>query len=197
MIINRLSFIFFACSQHIRRRFDRPAGTIPYLLLALCAGISACTSNSKFIDTLDHKKDWEAIQASLPAYPQPENLVEFDAGPATSLRYYIDTHSISIDEKRVIRYSLIIQSPQGANNVSFEGLRCETRERKRYAIGNDATRTWARAQISEWQPLEKTAQLHAQRELAKYYFCPRGLVTGSTAEAIRALKAGAHPMAIR
>lgn len=167
------------------------------LSLALTLGIAACASQSKFFDTLDYKKDWEAIQPNLPAYPQPENLLEFDAGPATSMRYFIDAKSISIDEKRVIRYSMVARSPQGANNVSYEALRCETRERKRYATGNNDTKTWARAGISEWQPLEMITQLQAQRELAKFYFCPRGLVVGSPAEAIRALKAGAHPMATR
>jgi hypothetical protein len=167
------------------------------LLLLLALGVTACASENKFIDTLDHKRNWEAIQSNLPAYPQPENLLEFDAGPASNLRFYIDANSISVDEKRVIRYSLVSQSAQGAKNVSFEGLRCETREIKRYAIGNNDTRTWVRARVSEWQALEKVAQLQAQRELAKYYFCPRGLVVGSAGVAIRALKAGAHPMAIR
>ena len=164
-------------------------------LLALC--VTACVSESKFVDTFDYNKNWEVIQSSLPAYPQSENLLEFDAGPVSSLNYYIDANSISIDEKRVIRYSLVIRSAQGANNVSFEGMRCDTRERKRYATGNNDTETWVRARISEWKFMEKTTQLHAQRELAKYYFCPRGLVVGSDKEAIRALRAGIHPMMTR
>ncbi|MBE7527534.1 MAG: CNP1-like family protein [Burkholderiales bacterium] len=176
-------------------KFSSPANTVLQLALILC--VTACTSQSKFFDTLDYKKDWDTIQSGLPAYPQPENLLEFDAGPAANLRYFIDAKSISVDEKRVIRYSMVAQSPQGASNVSYEGLRCETRERKRYATGNNDTRTWVRAGISEWQPLERVSQLQAQRELAKFYFCPRGLVVGSSAEAIRALKAGVHPMAIR
>lgn len=167
------------------------------LSLVLLFGVTACLSQSKFFDTLDSGKDWEAIQSNLPAYPQPENLLEFDAGPAMSMRYFIDAKSISVDEKRVIRYSMVAQSPQGANNVSYEALRCETRERKRYATGNNNTRTWVHASISEWQPLEMVTQLQAQRELSKFYFCPRGLVVGSPAEAIRALKAGAHPMTMR
>ncbi|MGG7054353.1 CNP1-like family protein [Nitrosomonas sp. ANs5] len=161
--------------------------------LFLCLFLTACASSSEFIDTLDHNRDWAAIQPHLPAYPQSENLLEFDAGPARTLRYFIDADSISVDEKRIIRYSLIIRSAQGAENVSYEGLRCETREHKRYALGNSDTREWVRARVSAWQPLEHVAQLHAQKELAKYYFCPRGLVVGSASEAIRALKAGIHP----
>lgn len=177
------------------QKFNKPVNAALHLILVL--SITACASQNKFFDTLDYNRDWEAIQSNLPAYPQPENLLEFDSGPATSLRYFIDAKSISVDEKRVIRYSIVIQSQQGANNVSYEGLRCETRERKRYATGNNDIRSWVRANTSEWQPLEAVAQLRAQRELAKYYFCPRGLVVGSPAEAVRALKAGVHPMVIR
>jgi hypothetical protein len=155
--------------------------------------LTACASSGEFVDTFDHNKDREAILQTLPPYPQPENLLEFDAGPATNLRFFVDANSISVDEKRIIRYSLVIQSAQGAENVSYEGLRCETRERKRYALGNSETKSWVYARISEWQRLEQVKQLHAQRELAKYYFCPRGLVVGSTGEAIRALKVGIHP----
>ena len=53
------------------------------------------------------------------------------------------------------------------------------------------------ASVSEWEILENISQDYAQRELAKYYFCPRGLIVGSPEEAIRALKAGAHPNALR
>lgn len=169
--------------------------TIIFLLLIIL-GLSAC-AGSKFVDTLDHQKDWDTILSALPAYPQSENLLEFDAGPTTSMRYFIDANSISVDKKRVIRYSLVIQSAEGVNNVSFEGIRCDTRERKRYANGNNDSQSWIQARASEWQFLEKTAQLHAQRELVKYYFCPRGLVVGSATEAVRALKAGRHPLAGR
>ncbi|MXS84889.1 hypothetical protein ABO04_02895 [Nitrosomonas sp. HPC101] len=179
----------------MHRKLNKPVNIILPLVLAL--GVTACINQSKFFDTLDHKKDWDTIQSSLPAYPQPENLLEFDAGPTARLRYFIDAESISVDEKRVIRYSMVAQSEQGASNVSYEGIRCKTRERKRYATGNNETHSWVRAGVSEWQPLERVTQLQAQRELAKFYFCPRGLVVGSPAEAVRALKAGIHPMVNR
>lgn len=183
---------FLIFHKAVYRKLNRWIKTV--LSLTLILFVTACISQSKFFDTFDYKKDWEAIQSSLPAYPQPESLLEFDAGPTARLRYFIDAKSISVDEKRVIRYSMVAQSGQGASNVSYEGIRCETRERKRYATGNNETRSWVRASISEWQPLEMVTQLQAQRELAKFYFCPRGLVVGSPEEAIRALKAGVHPM---
>ncbi|MDT8364692.1 MAG: CNP1-like family protein [Nitrosomonas sp.] len=160
--------------------------------------LSACAGRQEFVDTFDHGKTWEEIASGLPPYPQTGDLLMFDAGPVNNMRYFIDANSISVDKKqRLIRYSLIIRSPQGGDNVSYEALRCETRERKRYAIGDDATQTWESMRTSKWETLEQVRQLHAQRELSKYYFCPRGLVVNSAKEAIHALKAGIHPKAIR
>lgn len=160
--------------------------------------LEACAGREQFIDTFDHGKTWEEIAPSLPPYPQNANLLAFDAGPANNLIFFVDANSISVDRKmRVIRYSLIIRSAQGGDNVSYEVLRCETRERKRYAIGDPSTQTWLPVRTSEWETLEQVRQLHAQRELAKYYFCPRSLVVNTANEAIRALKAGIHPKATR
>lgn len=157
-----------------------------------------CAGRDQFVDSFDHGKTWEEIASSLPPYPANTNLIEFDAGPASNLSFFIDANSISVDKKmRVIRYSMIARSPQGGDNVSYEALRCETRERKRYAIGDPSTQTWAPVRTRVWETLEQVRQLHGQRELAKYYFCPRGLVVSSASEALHALKAGIHPKAIR
>ncbi len=167
------------------------------ILPILCIlSITACVSKEKFIDTLDHKKDWVELQTQLPTYPDTSNLLEFKVGPTSNHRYYVDSTSITIGKDGVIRYSLVVKSVQGAENTTFEGIRCETREKKRYALGRN-DKTWGQPRVSEWQRLENITQDYAQRELAKYYFCPRGLIVGSPEEAIQALKAGAHPKALR
>ena len=167
-------------------------------LSILCAlFLTACVSKEeKFVDILDHKKEWGEIQSQLPSYPEASNLLEFSVGPTSSHRYYVDATSIRIGQDRVIRYSLVVKSVQGAENASFEGIRCETREKKRYALGRH-DKTWIQPRTSEWERLENVVQDQAQRELAKYYFCPRGLIVSTPEEAIRALKAGAHPKALR
>ncbi|MEY3121192.1 MAG: hypothetical protein RI993_17 [Pseudomonadota bacterium] len=168
------------------------------LAFAFTLFLTGCAGREQFIDTLDHGKTWEEIAPSMPPYPENTNLLAFDAGPANNLSFFIDAHSISVDKKmRVIRYSMIIRSPQGGDNVMFEVLRCETRERKRYAIGDPSTQTWVPVRNGEWETLEQVRQLHAQRELAKYYFCPRGLVVNSASEAINALKSGIHRKSTR
>ena len=43
----------------------------------------------------DNEKPWAEIQAELPPYPQTENLLKFDAGPASENSHYVDAPSIS------------------------------------------------------------------------------------------------------
>ncbi|MCO6427226.1 CNP1-like family protein [Nitrosomonas communis] len=167
------------------------------VLLTFCIlAITACVSKEKFVDTFDHKKDWIELQTELPAYPEAGNLLEFNIGPTSNHRYYVDATSIKVGKDGIIRYSLVVKSAQGAENATFEGIRCETKEKKRYALGRN-DKTWGQPRISKWQKLENIAQDQAQRELAKYYFCPRGFLVATPAEAIHALKAGIHPKALR
>jgi hypothetical protein len=145
----------------------------------------------------DNEKPWVEIQAQLPPYPKPENLVQFDAGPASTNLHYVDAPSLTVGEDGVIRFSLVIKSPSGAMNVSYEGIRCQTAEKRTYAYGRN-NNTWLQARASRWVDLENIAQNYAERALYRYFFCPLGEdMVKDADEAIRALKAGTHPRAVR
>ncbi len=163
-----------------------------YWLLCAAFMMTACAGKSVFKDEFDDEKIWFELQAQLPSYPKPENLIFFDIGPISSHRHYIDETSIQVGDDGVIRYSLVIEPSSKVMNVSFEGLRCATKERKRYALGR-SDGTWSQSHLTEWQRLENITQDYAQQELFKYYFCPLKSIVGSPQEAIRALKAGIHP----
>lgn len=163
------------------------------ILWALCAlSIAGCAGNEVFKDGFDNEKTWLELEAQLPEYPKRENFLEFDSGPNTSNKYYVDSTSILVGNDGVIRFSLIVESSAGAMNVSFEGIRCQTRERKRYALGQN-NGTWLESHVDDWQVMENSSQFHPHRELATYYFCPIRNIVGSSQEAIRALKLGMHP----
>ena len=145
----------------------------------------------------DNEKPWVEIQAQLPPYPQPENLLQFDPGPASSNSHYVDAPSLTVGEDGVIRFSLVIKSPSGVMNVSYEGIRCQTAEKRTYAYGR-SNNTWIQAKGSKWSDLESVAQNYAQRALYRYFFCPLGVHTvRDRDEAIQALKAGIHPRAVK
>lgn len=168
-----------------------------FLVLLCFLPIAAYAQKSKFEYEFDHEKPWIELQIQLPGYPKPENMLQFDAGPASNNLHYVDASSIAVGEDGVVRYSLVIKSPSGAMNVSYEGIRCQTAEKRTYAYGHSDD-TWARARLSKWADLENIAQNYAQRALYRDYFCPLGTsMVKDAEEAIRALKAGIHPRAVR
>lgn len=137
----------------------------------------------------EEDKPWEEQKWSLPPYPAMDGLVGFDAGPTSAFRFFVDPASISVGDDGVIRYTLVARSASGALNVSYEGIRCASRERRLYAFGRE-DKTWAPARTSEWTRISLSAH-HAA--LADEYFCPvRGAVRTAD-EAVSALKRGGHP----
>ncbi len=162
------------------------------LLALICTLLLlACAGKQPFKDEFESDKPWVEQLTQLPAYPDVKNLMAFDAGAATSNQYLVDTTSIRIGEDGVIRFSLVIKSSAGALNVSYEGIRCATSERKVYALGRN-DKTWAQPRVSEWQKLDFVRQFYAQRELAKNIFCPHRQIVSSHEEAVLSLKAGMH-----
>ncbi|SOD16855.1 CNP1-like family protein [Nitrosomonas ureae] len=160
------------------------------ICILLCLLLLAC-AKPPFKDQFESDKPWVEQLAQLPAYPDATNLMEFDAGVVSGNQYLVDPTSINIGEDGVIRFTLVVKSSAGALNVSYEGIRCATSERKLYALGRD-DKTWIQPRASEWQKIELVQQFNAQRELAKNIFCPHRQIVTSTEDAIQALKTGIH-----
>lgn len=130
---------------------------LPCVLLAgaLLAGTAAPAAEWLRFDSEfdEEKKPWSEIEARLPTYPKAENLIQFDAGSASSHRFFIDAPSLSVGEDGVVRYTLLVKAAGGATNISFEGIRCQTREQKLYAVGRSDGR-WVRARDPSWRWIE-------------------------------------------
>lgn len=166
------------------------------LALVCTLFLVACANKPAFKDEFESDKPWVEQLTQLPAYPDVKNLMAFDAGSATSNQYFVDTTSIKIGGDGVVRFSLVIKSSEGALNISYEGIRCATKERKLYALGRN-DKTWSQPRVSEWQKLDFVRQFYAQRELSKNIFCPHQQIVSNPEEAIQALKAGMHPRIFR
>ncbi len=119
----------------------------------------------------EENKPWTEMQTQLPAAPQPADLVVFPVSGATNYTFAIDRKSISIGSDGVFRYSLVATSPSGARNVSYEGIRCETQERKIYATGRPDG-SWVRARNAGWVRIEEVGNNRQQAALMKDVFCP-------------------------
>jgi hypothetical protein len=127
---------------------------------------------------------------ALPPYPERRNLIAFDLLAPTDMQYFIDAASLSVGPDSIVRYVMLARSPQGAENVSFEALRCP-REYRVYAIGQPGG-GWL-AQPGAWRDIPRGVDSNAQYSLARNYFCPYRVPLGSAAEGLRALRAGSHP----
>jgi hypothetical protein len=157
------------------------------LVLAAALAASACGSPPKA------ESDWERRnlqgqsaeeEVKPPAYPQAANLVPFRVEDADGFRYSIDRTTLRVEKDGVVRYVLVARSSEGAQNVTYEGLRCQTAENRVFAVGQPQG-TWMTAR-SAWRPISAPRHLTLQRD----FFCPQGEPVGTTADALRALERG-------
>lgn len=137
-------------------------------------------------------KQWQEIEVQLPAAPRKETLLPFYVSAATENRFFVDGATLSVGNDGVVRYVLVVLTPQGARNVTYEGMRCETRERRIYASGRQDG-TWSKARKNEWVRIQEVYANRQHAALFLEYFCPIGNIVQDAAEARNALIKGVHP----
>ena len=120
---------------------------------------------------------WKESTVQFPAAPQKENLLSFFASNANVLNFTIDAKSVSVENDGVIRYTLVITSKNGAANISYEGIRCSTGEKKLYAFGQ-TDGSWSAAKRDTWDPIYGGGVNRQHITLAKEYFCDESRVAG-------------------
>lgn len=170
-------------------------------LLAACLALAALPALAQPTQSIPgqapaEKSDWELRQEEklfkeaevrLPPYFNEADLVEFTVSRTTSFRFFVDKASIAIGPDLVVRYTLVARSPQGAENVTYEGIRCKAGSYKVYAFGQ-SSRSW-RPVNQEWQLTDKLWT----RVLRREYFCPMHRAIYTVAEGVDALRRGGHP----
>ncbi len=147
-------------------------------------------------DTIDFsEKPPGENKVKLPAAPRPEDLIRFDMGPARrGFEHFVDGASLTIGEDGIIRYTLVVKSDMGASNVTYQGIRCVTRERKDFAYAR-RDGSWVEARDPEWRKIRTPSVDGPVFVLYNEFFCPGRNAVTSASEAIAALKNGEHPYA--
>lgn len=136
-------------------------------------------------------KKWEEIEVQLPAPPRQENLVPFYVSAAADNRFFVDLISISVGSDGVVRYTLVVVSPSGVRNVSFEGMRCDTWERRLYAFGR-ADGAWSKSRNNRWERVREATNNRHHAALFQGYFCPDGIIVRSAEQATGLLRRGGY-----
>ena len=122
----------------------------------------------------DTARPWQELQGLLPPYPKADNLVEFEVSAASRNRFYLDYNALTLGKDGVVRFTVVIHSPSGAETVNFEGMRCETGERKLYAFGHADGKgggTWSRNRYARWQAIPPVHVNGYELQLFEHYLC--------------------------
>lgn len=82
---------------------------------------------------------------------------KFRVGAISDTKFFVDAQSLSYGTDGVLRFTLEVVSPSGAKNVSYEGMRCATGERRFYAFGR-ADGTWSKARGNQWVKISRNEQ---------------------------------------
>ena len=138
-------------------------------------------------------KAWQEMAVQLPQAPRKEALLPFYVSAATNNDFSVDAASLSVGADGVVRYILVVETAGGARNVSFEGMRCLTRERRIYASGR-LDGAWSKSRNNQWEPIHDVAANRQHAALFLEYFCPGGVIVRNAEEAINALRTGVHPI---
>lgn len=134
---------------------------------------------------------WKERAVTFPAKAQEESWMPFYVSAATDNLFAIDAGSVSVGEDGVVRYALRVQTAGGARNVSFEGMRCESREWRLYATGR-LDGSWSPSRMRDWRRIVDVPQNRQHAALFFDYFCPGGVIVRTRQEALDALKQGGH-----
>jgi len=108
---------------------------------------------------------------NLPPWPSEQDLITVDLSlvdfPYTLL---IDEKSFSVGADRTIRYTAILRSAGGVDNIAYEGISCNRREVRRYAYGSRGQ--FRPVRKPEWKYVRRKGQDRYRYELIESYFCP-------------------------
>ena len=159
-----------------------------FCAVAMILVLLSATARAQLLGRIFDEEEWTEQQARLPAFPKPENLVLVPIDAVKTFEFRIDASSIDVGQDGVIRYTLVARSSSGSENISFEGIRCDTAERKLYAFGR-ANKTWAQARTVGWTKYAGVG-MNYQSELAAKFFCPDTVRVRNVAEALENMKTG-------
>lgn len=160
------------------RRFATFATLAAFCAAALFPSLAVAEWGNFEHDFEANAKAWKEIEAQLPAAPTSKTLIEVKLDSSSRNQLFIDAASLSIGDDGVVRYTALIRSPSGAETISFEGLRCETGERKLYAfgrssriVGSEDASAWSRNRNAKWEPIQSRLAGGYHRELFFHYLC--------------------------
>jgi len=153
-------------------------------VLALTAAPAAHAQPSDW-ERRQKARDWREREVVLPTVPDRARLLPFYVSATATFRFFVDPASISVGDDGVVRYTLLARSPEGAETVTYEGMRCSERQFRIYAIGEGTG--WTRVD-KPWRPILLPSMQPWEEVLYREVFCPLGNPVRNDTEAVAALR---------
>lgn len=132
---------------------------------------------------------WQESKVTPPASFSTEAVTPFVLDAKSAMSLGIDPKTLSIDPDGVVRYVLVAKSSQGALNVLYEGIRCDTAEVKVYARW-DNTSSWNSSGKENWEPLAFRGATRRAMQMARGGVCDGRVPNGPPARILRTLQSG-------
>ena len=130
---------------------------------------------------------WKESPVAIPAYPNDADLVAVPVNDTDTLKIYLDRKSISRAPDRVARFTLVVQSKSGARSVFYDGLRCETRQYKTYAIGA-SDRAFTPVTNPQWRDIPRPEINAFRYQLYSRFVCDENSSARTPDEILRLLE---------
>lgn len=139
-------------------------------LAALCASFAVAAQN------VEEKKVFSESPLVLPSAPDAASLLLFYESDTQS--FYLDTKSITIAADGSLRYTMVGKSRSGASNVSYEGLLCETKQKRLFAFGRKDG-SWSESRRTDWESISNNGVNRQHSTLAWDFVCDYDRISGS------------------
>lgn len=123
----------------------------------------------------DGGKKWREDIVKVPPLPEDDDLAKVDIPAPSGMTAYVGKSSLSVsDTDGITRYWLIVSSPQGGYNATFEGLECSSLRYRVLGYGSKRRNKVVAARGTRWRHVREDpfGQMHA--DLAEYYLCAPG-----------------------
>ncbi|TWG78775.1 CNP1-like family protein [Cupriavidus gilardii J11] len=145
-------------------------------------------------------KGFNEAPTKLPAPPAEADLIPFEVGTTGRLSFAVDAKSIVVGEDGAVRYTVVVSSPSGARNISHEGVRCDTFQRKLFATMPPGSKQWvpnSSVGAEQWRRMDPGVRNSYAANLAIDYLCEGRTVAGKAEDIVRTLRDGTPRSAAR
>ncbi len=174
------------------RRRELPRRIAAWGIAAALAGCTALVAAQPRIAGLPSPAAPGSAGLRLPAAPPAAgaDLLRVPMPAGSNLRFMVDAGSVVVEPRGVVRYTLVVQSPSGFRNVSYEGLDCAGDSWHTYATWSQAESRWVLAHARAWRSIDLQSNTEVHAVLERDYWCSGPATLGDAARLVRRLRRG-------